>query len=820
MVRAKERISGKAHLLLVVLLCISFNLQSQSFQWAKQFQCTASIATDIIVDHQQNVISSGWFQDNIDLDPGLGNYDPTPPNQIVTSAYLSKLDGAGNFIWGHYYNTGSNNPQDNVRLLSIDVDANDNILVMGMYRDSINMNFTGSNWLRDPTPNNSDYDNIFIAKYDPSSNYIWSKSWHSTITINGYGLAGHSIKVDQSNNIVMTGRFNNTVDFDPGNGQFNITGPSNTSFFPVGDKFLLKLDSNGNFMWVRNWEDTEDWVFNDAWYGANELDVDLNNNIFLPISFVNTLDVNPEILVNAITSRGQEDIALLKISPAGSLVWHKQIGDTSRDFCNSLATDLNNNIFYTLRTYSSRLDVDPGLAQTLFYWPASKRGNVILKLDRNGDYLWAKKNMSDDSTTSWSGEGIATNSAGDLYLTSKLGQSGGWDLDPGMSSVLVSSAGSDDVAIQNLDSNGLFIWGGAFGGAASDWSYNICTDTGKGVYLAGHFFSTADFDPGPQGALMTSTGLSYDAFVLKLNNCNKATNQLEQHCDSVLFNGNVYLSDTVLRTYYSTYLGCDSTHTVLIDVTKHYDTLTVDTCKFYTWHGNTYTNSGFYTDFYGSVNGCDSASTLDLTIYDDTLINLNIADCDSTVVNGVTYTQTGTYYQNFTTAAGCDSNYLINFTRLLVDTSLYFLPSSNLLANAVNATYQWLDCSTMQIIPGATSSTYTATQFGSYACIITQNGCTDTSGCWNISFEPDGLPRYKIHSKIYPNPSKGTYHLELSKMQKDVQIDIRNVNGQLIWQQHFDQLKETIIDINSASGVYMLYLKHNGGTQVKKLLKW
>lgn len=54
-------------------------------------------------------------------------------------------------------------------------------------------------------------------------------------------------------------------------------------------------------------------------------------------------------------------------------------------------------------------------------------------------------------------------------------------------------------------------------------------------------------------------------------------------------------------------------------------------------------------------------------------------------------------------------------------------------AGAINASFQWIDCSTMSPIPGETNQSFSATANGSYAVVVTQNGCTDTSSCYSIN---------------------------------------------------------------------------------------
>ena len=58
---------------------------------------------------------------------------------------------------------------------------------------------------------------------------------------------------------------------------------------------------------------------------------------------------------------------------------------------------------------------------------------------------------------------------------------------------------------------------------------------------------------------------------------------------------------------------------------------------------------------------------------------------------------------------------------------------STLSVTADSGTFQWVECPDYDIIPGATDSTFTPTQNGHFAVIVTKNGCTDTSACYPIN---------------------------------------------------------------------------------------
>jgi hypothetical protein len=60
------------------------------------------------------------------------------------------------------------------------------------------------------------------------------------------------------------------------------------------------------------------------------------------------------------------------------------------------------------------------------------------------------------------------------------------------------------------------MWARRIGGNHDDLAYAITLDSGWGVYIAGTFNNTVDFDPGPGASTLTSSGY-YDAFIVKLD---------------------------------------------------------------------------------------------------------------------------------------------------------------------------------------------------------------------------------------------------------------------------------------------------------------
>ncbi len=93
--------------------------------------------------------------------------------------------------------------------------------------------------------------------------------------------------------------------------------------------------------------------------------------------------------------------------------------------------------------------------------------------------------------------------------------------------------------------------------------------------------------------------------------------------------------------------------------------------------------------------------------------------------------------------------------------------------------YQWFNCNTNSIILGQNSPSYTATANGSYALIISNIGCTDTSICINITSV--GIDRNNIIDgiELYPNPVRSELTINSTSFQME-SVSILNLTGQIL----------------------------------------
>lgn len=126
--------------------------------------------------------------------------------------------------------------------------------------------------------------------------------------------------------------------------------------------------------------------------------------------------------------------------------------------------------------------------------------------------------------------------------------------------------------------------------------------------------------------------------------------------------------------------------------------------------------------------------------------------------------------------------------------------------------YQWIDCSDNSPVSGATNQSFTPSESGDYACIVT-NGCvTDTTNC--VSVTGVGLDEYNNTSiSVYPNPTKNIVYVESVMLISS--ITLLDVTGKQLMRT--DQNEFSVSQL--PSGVYFIQVKTADQTITKKLIK-
>ena len=561
---------------------------------------------------------------------------------------------------------------------SITADASGNIYTTGNFSGNVDFD-PGPGVFNLSTNGTAD---IFISKSDSAGNFIWAKQMEGSIY--AYSIA---IALDAFGNIYTTGSFAGGVDFDPGPGVFNLSAGGT-------DVFVSKLDSAGNFIWVKQmWAGSGNSIAIDV-YGnvlvtgfirnssaytqifilklnaagntvwskqiggvnsacsGSSITTDGAGNVYTAGYFsinpaVNPIDFDPGPGVYNIYPVGGADIFVSKLNAAGNFVWSKQMGGTQFEEGNSITVDASGNVI-TTGYFNGTVDFDPGPA----VFNLSSFGDediFVSKFNAAGNFIWAKQMGGIQSEE---GNSLAVDAAGNVYITGHF--YGTADFDPGSPVYNLVSAGFSDIFISKLDGNGNFRWAKSIGGSQYDWSYALALDATGNIYTTGYFDGIVDFDIGPGVYNLSSVG-SKDIFVLKLNRCFNGTFSAitVSTCNAYILNGQTYSTSGIYLQSLINTAGCDSIITLNLTINNRYTTLNAAVCDSYLWNGQTYTSTGIYRDTLTASNGCDSIITLNLVINSRTFSAINAAICSGQNYAG--YTTAGTYIDTLVAANGCDS---------------------------------------------------------------------------------------------------------------------------------------------------------------------
>ena len=142
-----------------------------------------------------------------------------------------------------------------------------------------------------------------------------------------------------------------------------------------------------------------------------------------------------------------------------------------------------------------------------------------------------------------------------------------------------------------------------------------------------------------------------------------------------------------------------------------------------------------------------------------------------------------------------------------------------LTATAIGVTYQWIDCITNQPVVGATNQSFTTTEaLGTYAVIVTANGCSDTSTC--ISVDQSGLNEGDFNIGLLPNPATESVLIQWNSDAVEV-IELLDEAGKIVRRvlvtDNTQAVEFSLTHI--AAGVYHVRLRGAERVAIQKLIK-
>jgi hypothetical protein len=573
----------------------------------------------ILTDASGNIYIAGYFSYTADFDPGAGTtYLQSNGNADI---YFAKYTSTGTLIWAKSIGgTGGDNAY------SMTSDASGNIYLVGNFNSTVDFDPGAGVQLR-TSVGNSD---IFCAKYDANGNFVFASTVGGTLTDNGYAVAvsGTNVYVggnfyntvdfdpgigtqtitaagsspdafllkldlngnyigafgfggnlsdivmglyaDASNNILLTGNFSGTTDFDPSAASQNLVSSGS------GDIYIAKYNSSLNYVYAvgmggtgndqanaitcdglgnayitGNFNGTADMDpsattntivstgFTDIFYGkydsmgnyiyaygiggamsdnAYAIKTDASGNVYITGPYYSAVDFDASAAVQTMTATAGADIYVAKYDVNGAYVSANSFGNIGTDMGWALYVDASNNLFVA-GNFGSTIDFDPSASTNNLTAGGSYTNVFFAKYNSTGAFQLAKC-IGDIATggLSESAQAVTRDAAGNIYMTGNF--TGIVDFDPSaatatLASVTTTASTTMDAFIAKYDANGNYVWAKQIGGSATELGYSIKTDASGNVFVTGYFNSAdCDFDPSAATFSLATQG-NYDIFVAK-----------------------------------------------------------------------------------------------------------------------------------------------------------------------------------------------------------------------------------------------------------------------------------------------------------------
>lgn len=306
-----------------------------------------------------------------------------------------------------------------------------------------------------------------------------------------------NVVVEPNGDVVVTGLFRGTVDFDPGAGTANLISRGGS------DIFVARYGSDGSFKQVVQFGGIDDDA-GSAIMRTSDGDIVVGGEFRGNATFGSP--AAPVVLVSA----GENDYFVARLATSLGLQWAIRGGGTGADVIgpNGIAADPNGTLVVA-GSFSGVADVDPSPG-TVLLTSLGLSDVFVVRYDAAG--VWSGLARRYGGSGSDGVQGLALDASGNLYLAGFF--QGSVDFDPGAGVSIVNGLGTTGAAdgyVLSLDPGAEFRWVDPVGAViAGDANFTIASGvalTGDGaVWAVGRFFGLADLDPGATAVQVQSLG--------------------------------------------------------------------------------------------------------------------------------------------------------------------------------------------------------------------------------------------------------------------------------------------------------------------------
>jgi hypothetical protein len=358
---------------------------------ASRFDAARTIATD----RNGNMFTGGFFEATVD-------FDPHPLRQVLRTAvgsrdaFVSKYSPEGQHLWT--WTAGGAQADET---FGVAVGSDGSVLVTGEFRQTVDFNAAGLSDLQSA----NGFNDVFVTKLSADGSYLWTRVFGGTSADTGNGIAvdlrdhvhvagsftktvdfdprtaggertsigksdvylveylpdgtfagvrtiggvgtdlASGLAVDDASDLVVTGLFSLTVDFDP--------GAASDVHHSAGlyDAFITRLNADGSYAWTRTMGGTGDDE-------TGDVALDRNGNVYFTGHFQGTVTFDPVGQTDVFTSLGGSDVFVSRWNRNGTYGWTRVMAGTATGYGRGLAVG-DGDALMAVGSFDGTTDFDP-----------------------------------------------------------------------------------------------------------------------------------------------------------------------------------------------------------------------------------------------------------------------------------------------------------------------------------------------------------------------------------------------------------------------------------------------------------------------------
>jgi len=364
--------------------CADKSVRDEFLTWGGSDEVYAS---DVVVDQSGNKYIAGAFDGTVDFDPGPGELERN--SDAREDSYLLKLDSENRISW---VLTGDR-PRSGSDVFRLSMDGASNIYLCGELGDitawgysdqaflvgnlsddesllakvspqgqllwavpitlgslatvfGLAVSDTGESYICGDVPTSRatrvdrhDKD-AFVAKFDNVGRVVWERIWGGE----GWDVL-RSIAVSDTGDVFACGHFSGSVDFER-----DSSIPPLTSSNPLDkwswDAFLVKIGSEGNFAWARDWKGP-------GLEEATAIAVTPSDSVFVTGTFDRAISFGLPGFEAQYSSSGGTDIFVSKLDVDGNPEWITTFGGDYFDEANDISAPSEGKLYIVGRYWGT-----------------------------------------------------------------------------------------------------------------------------------------------------------------------------------------------------------------------------------------------------------------------------------------------------------------------------------------------------------------------------------------------------------------------------------------------------------------------------------